>query len=72
MATFKLIKNGNEITNDKIHQMVQYLIQRRLQLDKATKETYPYRHISCLLCGVSRKQYQRAGNHRRKLYARVV
>lgn len=68
--TFKILSNGSEIHNSPIRQMINELIQRRLDNDDVTNSTYPFKHISCLLWRESRL-YQKC-NHRRKFIPRVI
>lgn len=61
---YKIFKNNFEIIDDTLSTIIDQMINKKITIDNITDSKFPYRHISCLLCG--RTKYYQKCNHRRK------
>lgn len=65
LSMYKIIKNNYQINNNKLRLFIDALIDKKMSIKKVTNDTYPFQHISCLLC--KQPKYYKRCNHRRKL-----
>lgn len=65
--SFNIIKGGCCINDDKLRNIVEKMISQKMEQDRYCQQSFPYKHMSCVLCGIS--EQWKANVNGRELYA---